>query len=362
MPANKSQHFVPRCLLRPFTLGSDNKAINLFNLKLGQPIRGAPVKNQCAGDYFYGDDLVLERRLQVFEGHYSSRLKVILEPGYKLTADDAELLKAFWLLQYLRTEAAARAEVELVDQIDKDTGGLPPGYLISVKGAVQTAMSIFFDHPDAVSDLSVRLVRNRTDRGFVSSDNPAVMTNRWHLTDRRTELIGPGVHSAGMTGLMPLSPDVFCILYDADLYRIDHSFGWTEIQSTDEVDSFNEQQVLHCQANLYFRRWEERDNVRYLVETVARGRLPRRFDVTYAVFDHEDAGVVTFRAVSAEEARGHQRSMMHSQMRLPTPSRWPSLIKWRPGGVVYDSRNGSGYLRKRTRDPQAVYQKVRVRN
>lgn len=35
MPANKSQHFVPRCLLRPFTLGYDNKAINLFNLKLG---------------------------------------------------------------------------------------------------------------------------------------------------------------------------------------------------------------------------------------------------------------------------------------------------------------------------------------
>jgi hypothetical protein len=361
MPANKSQHFVPRCQLRPFSLDGENKAINLFNLKLGDAIARAPVKNQCAGDYYYGEDLVLEKRLQDFEGRYGRRLKAILAPGYKLAADDAGFLKAFWLLQHLRTDAAAKAEVQLMAQIDEDAGGLPPDYLITIKDAVQTAMSLFFDHPAAVADLGLRLVRNRTDRPFISSDNPAVMTNRWHLTDRRTKLIGPGIETAGMIALMPLSPDVLCILYDADLYRIDHSCGWIDCHAARDVDALNEHQVLNCQANLYFRRWEDRAYVRTLVYTTASGRLPAPFDVTYAVFECEDAGVVTYRAVDAEEARKHPRSMMHAQRRLPFPTAWPSLIRWRPGGVVYDSRSGSGYLRKQTRDPRHAYDKVKVR-
>jgi hypothetical protein len=278
-----------------------------------------------------------------------------------LANDDSEMLKSFWLLQYLRTEAAARATVQVWEQIDAETGGLPPGYLITIKDAVQTAMNIFFEHPEAISDLSVRLVRNRSDRPFITSDNPAVMTNRWHLTDRRTELIGPGLESAGMTGLLPLSPEVLCVIYDPDLYSVEHTTRWADLTRAQEVDAFNEQQVLNCQANLYFRRWEDRSYVADLVAATAGGRLPARYDVTYAVFDHQDGGSIVYRAVSAEEARGHQRSMMHTQMRLPTPSRWPSVIRWRPGGVVYDSRSGSGFVRRRTRDPHSTYEKVRVR-
>src|SRR5262249_48160748 len=153
-----NQHFVPRCYLRPFTYAGEGKAINLFNLDSERLIQGAPVKGQCSGDYFYGDDLVLEKLLQAFEGRYAERLKAIVEPGYKLTEPDGAVLKEFWLLQYLRTDASARAEVEMMAQMDRDVGGLPAGYLAGIKDAVQLAMHIFFENSGAVADLKVRLL------------------------------------------------------------------------------------------------------------------------------------------------------------------------------------------------------------
>lgn len=347
--------------MRPFTLDGENKAINLLNLALAKAIPGAPVKSQCAGDYFYGEDLVLEKRLQAFEGQYAARLKAILAPGYVLSGGDAEVLKEFWLLQYLRTDAAARTTVQMADQLDAETGGLPEGYLITLKDAVQTAMNIFFEHRGAASDLGVRLVRNRTDRPFITSDNPAVMANRWHLSDRRTELIGPGLESAGLVGLLPLSPDVLCVIYDSDLYTMAHIGGWTDVEDAADIDAFNAQQALSAQANLYFRAWEDRGYVADLVEAASSARLPARYSLTHAVFDHEANGVVTFRAVSAEEAKGHERSMVHMQQKLPSPSRWPSVIRWRAGGVVHHSGRGGGFVRRGTRSAGTSYQKIKVR-
>jgi hypothetical protein len=359
--ANKSQHFVPRCQLRPFTRDGESKSVNLFNLRLAKAIPDAPVKNQCTGDYFYGDDLVLEKRLQNFEGGYGRLLNAILSPGYVLTAEDAEILKAFWLLQHMRTEAAARAQVETWEQIDADSGGFPPEYALTIKDAVQTAMSVFFARPTSISDLSVRLIGKKSGRPFISSDNPAVMTNRWHLTDRRTQLIGPGLESAGMAGFMPLSPEVQCLIYDPDLYAVEHKSGWVQVSDSVDIDACNEQQVLNCQSNLYFRRWEDRGYVEELVNRVAAGRLQKRFEVNYAVFDSEEGGVVTYRGVSAEEARTNQRSMFHTRRLVPTPTRWPSMLRWRAGGVVYDCRSGSSYVRKNTRDPTLTYDKIKIR-
>lgn len=56
MASNKNQHFVPRCHLKPFTLDSTKKNINLFNIDREQILENVPIKNQCSSDYFYGSD------------------------------------------------------------------------------------------------------------------------------------------------------------------------------------------------------------------------------------------------------------------------------------------------------------------
>lgn len=361
MASNKNQHFVPRCYLRPFTVDGDGKAINLVNLDLQRAIFGAPVKGQCSGDYFYGDDLVLEKRLQAFEGRYATRLAAIRLPGYRLTPEDGDLLREFWVLQHMRTEAASRSVVDIYDQMGDEIGPLPAGVQTDIKGAVQTAMKIFFEIPGVLSDLNVRLVRNVTGRPFITSDDPAVMTNRWHLTDARAKGVAPGLQNAGMTGLLPLSPTVLAVIYDGDLHSLPHEHGWTELTSEEDVDAFNEHQVLNCYANLYFGDQGHADYVTGLAGHLAAGRPASRFVLEHLVLDHEDAESKIYRVATIEEAKAAETSIVHTAGVLPIPSRWPSQLRWRAGGTVYDSGTGAGFVRKATRDDHGAYKKVRVR-
>lgn len=362
MADNKNQHFVPRCYLRPFSLDRAGKVINLFNLDLARAIPRAPVKGQCSGDYFYGDDLRLERLLQTFEGDYANLLKRLSGPDYRLNAEDQLALKRFWLLQHLRTEAASLRLVQMNEQMERDLGTMPPGFRMNIKEAVQTAMTVFFEEPRLVDDLKVCLVRNGTQTPFLTSDNPAVMTNRWHLTDRRARGVSPGLRNSGTLGFLPLTPDALCILYDPALHLIPHTHGWTTADQEADVSTFNEHQVLNCNANLYFDDWAQRGQVDAFVAGHADRRLPARYRLNHLVLDREQPGERIYRRVSAEEARQHQGSIVHSEALTSTPSRWPSTLRWRAGGFVYDTGTGEGYVRGAHRENGRAYRKVRVRD
>jgi hypothetical protein len=151
MATNKNQHFVPRCYLRPFTLDGGNAAINVFNVDRLRFITGAPVKNQCSGDYFYGEDLALERALQTTEGEYAGCLSRILSASRALTDEDKLLLLRFWLLQYLRTEAASRRSVEMAEGM-RDLVGAPDDFGMSIKEAAPRANMTCYTYPREISE------------------------------------------------------------------------------------------------------------------------------------------------------------------------------------------------------------------
>lgn len=360
MAANKNQHFVPRCYLKPFTWAGEGKAINLFNIDLEQAISNAPVKGQCSGDYFYGENLVLERRLQGFEGEYARCLAAVSGEAYRLTDADAATLCRFWLLQNLRTEAASQAAVNMFAQLDDDLGGLPPGYKMEIKEAVQAAMHAFFEAPNLVDDLRVRLVRNLSPTKFVTSDNPAVLTNRWHLSWRRPLGVAPGMQSAGAVGLLPLTPEILLLIFDPDVYHLEHQHGWMELKRAQDADAFNQQQVLHCAANLYFRAWEDRTEVNELALRLAERRPDELFHISYAVVDHVEAnGDTIFKTIDKAAAKD-QAAFIHMSRRTPVPMAWPSILSWRRGGCAYDSRSGAGIVRKAMRVSGVDYEKLRL--
>lgn len=362
MATNKNQHFVPRAHLRPFTLGEEGRAINLLNLDRSRAIQGAPVKGQCSSDYFYGEDLAVERWLQGFEGAYAKLVATLRQRGYRLTNDDRAMLQQFWLLQHLRTETVSLRIVQMVDQLDAEVGGLPEGYRLSLSEAVQDAIKIFADNPDKLSDLNVCLIRNQSRCPFITSDNPAVMTNRWYLGDRRADLISPGLLSAGMVGLLPLSSEIMCLLYDGALHTLPHVGGWVFADREEDIDALNLHQVLNCNANLYFGRWTDAEYVSDLATRCSPQRLPARHRIHHAILVGEANGVRTYREVSAEEARAHQTSIIHHESLIPTPPRWPTLLRWRAGGYVYDSGTGQGFARRGQRDHGVAYRKIRVRS
>jgi hypothetical protein len=359
MAGNKNQHFVPRVYLRSFTDGDCGKTINLYNLDRASAITGAAVKGQCAGDYFYGADLVIERWLQQIEGAYGSLLKRVIVPSYQITADDAHALRRFWFVQYLRTSAAAQRLVLMMDQMDVDVGGLPEAYRLDIKEAVQFAMRTANSEAKTVDDLEVRLLRNRTKIPFITSDNPAVMTNRWHLVDRRADRQAPGVQNAGMIGMLPLTPEIMCLVYDGGLHAIPHVDGWAILERASDVQAYNAHQVMNCEANLYFKVWDDRTQVAALTAVNSPLRPVSRYRITHAIPDGQVEGGRRFRVVSSEEARDHDGSMIHSESVLPVPTAWPSQLSWRAGAAVYDSGTAVGFVRRAGQE--RGYRKIVIR-
>jgi hypothetical protein len=167
MPDKKNQHFVPRCHFKPFTLDEGGKAINLYTSVQRLLIPKAPVKNQCARDYFYGVDGQLESELGQIEAGYATAVRraVVGEE----TDADVDLLRFFSYLQLRRTEIAMTRLKEAEDAMLADVPEhvMPPDTLENI---MVTSMAACAEAQPLITDLKVRIIENRTDVDFVTSE------------------------------------------------------------------------------------------------------------------------------------------------------------------------------------------------
>jgi hypothetical protein len=345
MASNKNQHFVPRCYLRPFTEQSANKAINVFNIDLLRFIALAPVKNQCSGDYFYGHDLVMEKTLQLLEADYAKALTRVLIRSQQPSGEDRSTLLRFWLLQHLRTEAASLRSVEMAASITEGLELPSEEFVLGIKKAVQIAMEAFFSSKTEMDDLKICLIRNRSNIPFVTSDDPAILTNRWYFSNRGRHHSSFGMQSSGALIMLPLSPEVLCLGYDGDVYSVPREGTWVDARSDRDIAAFNEHQFLNCRANIFLREKNHATIVEDAFIKVAARRLGTRHQLNYAVKDFSNNDVTRYRSVSRDEAIKHESGMVHTQGLNAEPSSWPSQIRPRKKGAVYTNGSGIGYVR-----------------
>lgn len=348
MPSNKNQHFVPRCHLRPFTKDGAKQAINLFNIDRVQFVENAALKSQCSRDYFYGTDQLLENALRAMEDGYGRLMLEIVNPTYRLLDAHRVLLRRFWLLQHLRTEAVSLRIIEMQEAVRATLGPSLEEFGSTIREAVVMAMQIFAKEMEIVDDLKVCLIRNRTGMSFVTSDNPAVMTNRWYLTDRRTQGASPGLHSAGALMLLPLSPRILCLMYDGDIYSVPHTDGWVEVKHKADIRAFNQHQFLNCLSNIYFRDWDSREGIHQDFNAVASSRPAARHQIHYAVYEGDEGQWETFRVVNRPGRPSDGRGLIRSAIITAKPTTWPRQVGWRAKGAAYWNGTGVGYIRHGT--------------
>ena len=334
--------------MRPFTIAEANLAINLFNIDRLKFIERAPVKHQCSGDYFYGQSDGLELGIQAIEGAYGAALREILSPGYSLSEPHRALLRRFWLFQHLRTEAASRRSVEMANATDAVIGDESNNFRLGIKQAVQIAMGTFSRHIDAADDLKICLFRNKTRTPFVTSDDPAQLTNRWHLEIKRSTAQSFGLTSAGALLLLPLSPSVLCLGYDGDVYSIPHDSGWVQIHRDADVCAFNQHQFLNCRANIFVRDAEDAPLVHRAFSAVASFRPKARHKLRYAVVEGREGNFTRFREVDRANLENHEEALVHSQVIHARPNAWPRQILFRTKGGAYTDGSAAGYVRRAT--------------
>jgi hypothetical protein len=242
-----------------------------------------------------------------------------------------------------------------------DVAQAPDTFRMAVREAVQLAMGMFVEMLEEVADLKVCLLRNRTGLPFVTSDDPAIMTNRWYLHGERARWGAIGIGKAGALSFLPLSPNTFCVVYDGDVYSIPHQDGWAEIRRVEDVRALNEHQLLNCRANVFYQGWPDSDTIREEFHRVSPRRPEPRHRINAAIFDKEENGYTRYKVVTPEEAHRADGALIHCQSIAARPSSWPSVIQWRSRGSVYSNGTGMGFVRRRTAEGHYDRSFVRVR-
>lgn len=363
MASNKNQHFVPRCYLRSFTKDGANSAINIFNVDHRRFIEGAPVKNQCSRDYFYGEDLFIERALQPVEGRYANVLKEILEPGYQLTDEHKYFLLDFWLLQQQRTEASAKLTADRVAAFSS-TASLPDDYVSpDFKECVLLGLKAYSLNRHAVQDLQGCLVKNTSSVPFITSDDPAIHTNRWYLSRHGAQgHTSFGLSHSGALVMLPLSPEVLFLGYDGDVYSVKRSNRWAVVKDDKDVKAFNQHQFLNCNSNVFVRGTAYQESILDDYLEIAPFRLTSKFQTGRLKMVKDDGKTRTFTKFPSEGDLQEGEYMVYTQSRHARPISWPKIIQLRFNGTAYTNGSLERFIRKAQAQIKggAGYKKVRI--
>ncbi|MBB5769106.1 DUF4238 domain-containing protein [Xanthomonas euroxanthea] len=348
MTAYKNQHYVPRTHLKPFTKDGEGKAISLFNLRQSRLITGAPAKNQCSRDYFYGHDLKLERSFQKIEGRYGSDISNIQDNIGSDEVVSTAWMRLYWCLQWARTEAAAESARAMgvgVAEIVRD-----PKLAAGIKSNewVHMALRTMQHAEETVRDLKMVLINNATECPFVTSDNPAVVTNRLHLINKNIETRTFGINNAGALLCLPLTPKVLALFFDSDVYAVGSSGRWYTTRSIDDVAAFNELQFLACMENVYPTDDFSESNLQNLARVTERERRHSKHRMYIGVRDGGSPGWERYRFVKDYDPEQHGQALIVSRANNRIPSRWPGFLRWKFRGRAFDSRTGVGIVRRST--------------
>lgn len=352
MATNKNQHFVPRCYLRPFTLDAEGLAISLFNLDRKKLIVNAPVKNQCSGDYFYGTDESLEDAIQQIESGFSRAMRELLQTNNRLSEAHKYILRTFWIFQHLRTEAAAMRAVQFSEST-RDIADLPPDeFSLSIKEAVQITCRTFATSMHVIDDLKFCIFKNKTAVPFITSDNPAVLTNKWRLDKDRSPGLSFGMGSAGMIAILPLTPRLLFLGYDGDVYNIPTDRGIVEIRNPRDAIALNRHQFLNCAANVYVSDIAKANDLAKHFSEIETSRPNQRHVIYYAQLERTLGNHDKYVVIPPGSIDKTKEAIMHTKIIYPHPGIWPSQIRIRNNGSVYTNGTGLGYVRhSRTTTP-----------
>lgn len=288
MPSHKSQHYVPQFYLKYFSLCNDKKSIGLFNLDSQLYVLGASIKHQSCKDYFYGSDGVIESSFASFETRSEEVLSGMIKndnhPSYRTKEHDVIL--AFTFLLHVRTVESAETQNEMLDRFVKQIVSKDPkikDHLDSFRAVYKnpTAAALQAEaswHP-ILMDLAYKIILNRTDRPFITSDHPVVLYNQF-FEPRKATVSNTGLASKGLQVFFPMSPNHLLLFYDKDLYRVHGIFHRpVPLTSSTDVDRINGLQVLNAASNLYFNREVLESYIRGLVEQFTPFRRKSRATV-----------------------------------------------------------------------------------
>lgn len=354
MPQNKRQHYVPRCHLKPFSLDRKGAAINLYNVESQTAVRNAPVKSQCARDYFYGRDGVIEHHMGTFETIYSLVVNRLERNNGNVNAEDLNFLREFSLLQYSRTEMAMmrmRAMHQgMHDVIFNGARYRDEPLDVSNDAMISESLRLFSTHRESISDLKTLIIINDTNVKFVTSDDPTIVVNKYYKQKVRTfdsSIFGLG--SSGIMMFLPITPKYAICHYDGDVYTVNEQLRNSAVlRKRTDVRAINDLQYIKAARNVYFSDWGDAQRIAHECQESEHLRLDSWIDFKVTVPDGVTPSGERFRSATEEEKISSTRVFIVLESRFPIPSHFPSIFKYRIKIRSFSNGSAAGHVREST--------------
>lgn len=261
MADKKKQHYIPKLYLKLFSINNENSQIALFFLPKELYKPSVPLKSQAKEDYFYGEDGTLEEDLSKLEALAAPCLKDIIKTTTlpkKLSEDYFKIL-SFSMIMASRTKDAAEEINAMTDQMAKlmmsghdEFKDKLDDYVIRQKNAAAIAIATTAKSLSITFDLKLKLLINKTNLKFITSDNPVIKYNQF--LEKRKHFGGHvGLATKGLQIFFPVSPTHMLCFYDEWVYKIgDKLKTIVDITDSEDIDKLNSLQILNCFDHLYF--------------------------------------------------------------------------------------------------------------
>jgi len=282
-----NDHFVPRHYLRQFA-ASASELIVVANISPYRFLGLKGIGGQCCEDDFYENNNAIDKLLGVSENDLAPVLVRVIR---KRDFDTKEInaLKMLAVILNVRTRKAIEAAKVFPRFIAKafiesaiEQGRLPPlpegnslDEAIDFKGVAGVLIQQMIPCWMETQTLSAKLLKAHNGTCFITSDNPAVVLNQfaWGADPMRSFA---GFSQSGFQLLIPISPNLCLIIYDAKVYKVgSRRHRLIEISKTD-VEIINSLQVQSADNCLYFHEPKMEQEVQKLVERYVNLRVPLR--------------------------------------------------------------------------------------
>lgn len=345
MASNKNQHFVPKVYLRPFG-NADDRSINLYAFGPDRCVEGASIKGQCSRNFFYGTDPKFEEFLQYFEGRYGEVIARLQQGEVKET--DIVAMFSFFVLQHLRTPHMLANRLDVVEAFRNTIIGGKALHEVredaqrptDLQREMQEQIYIAAKAGSYFDDLTPVFLINRSKIPFITSDNPACLTNR--LYTQRYGDATSGMIQSGAAIFLPLTAQLAFMGYDGDVFHPVSRLISHEVRNAFDVNRLNELQAQVATGTLFFTDWSDSVYVQRLAHNCKGMRRETWSHIWTSIKDGEDAEYERFRAVTEADNESKEARVTSVSMYNPAPSTWPSFLRFklRPKGFTTGSAVG----------------------
>lgn len=279
-------HFVPRHYLRQFAVNGATEMVVTAQISPFRLIGEKGIGGQCQQIDFEEGDKRLAETLKVSENDLAPVLVDVVR-NEDFSVPQSVALRFLASILHVRTRKAAekaklfpkRIFFEVIKGgIEKRGLPLPPEGkwtedMVACTGAPGFQMQIVLPLWLEMQTLACKMLKSPGDPFFVTSDDPVVVLNQFAASAEPLRSF-TGFSKSGFQLLLPISPNLCLMFYDAKIYKLGSPRHRLIRISKDDVDLVNSFQVQSAENCIYFHDPAQKPYVEALINRYAKLRRP----------------------------------------------------------------------------------------